>query len=175
MVATLLALSGGCGQLPTSAPPSGTAAAATGASAATGPSEQARMVCEPEAQDDIAVVLGVQPTTVGPFQYADGSSTCRYTYPQAGFTLVVQDLPDPAATTAAFEALAGQLGRVGQLDLTGPGSAFTTTGGSMVLRKDTKVLLVDVTDLPATFGNPAVPRAQAALLITKAVLGCWTG
>jgi hypothetical protein len=36
-------------------------------------------------------------------------------------------------------------------------------------------MLVDVTALPATFGNPPSPRADAARLIMKAVLGCWTG
>jgi hypothetical protein len=133
------------------------------------------MVCEPEAQEDIATLLGVQATAVGPLQYADRTSTCRYAYPNGRFTLAVQDLPDDAATTAAFESLAARLGRVDQLDLGGPATAFTTSAGSVVMRKDTKVLLVDVTDLPASFGNPTVPRAQAALLITKAVLGCWTG
>ena len=44
-----------------------------------------------------------------------------------------------------------------------------------MLRKDTKVMLVDVTGLPATFGNPPAPRADAARLIMKAVLNCWTG
>jgi hypothetical protein len=44
-----------------------------------------------------------------------------------------------------------------------------------VLRKDQKVMLVDVTGLPATFGSPPSSRADAARLIMKAVLGCWTG
>ena len=53
--------------------------------------------------------------------------------------------------------------------------AYTTNDGSIVLRRDTKVMLVDVTQLPGTFGNPPSPRGDAARLIMKAVLNCWVG
>jgi hypothetical protein len=36
-------------------------------------------------------------------------------------------------------------------------------------------MLVDVTGLPATFGDPPSSRGNTALLIMKAVLNCWTG
>jgi hypothetical protein len=36
-------------------------------------------------------------------------------------------------------------------------------------------MLVDVAQLPGTFGNPPSPRADAARLIMKAVLNCWVG
>jgi hypothetical protein len=132
------------------------------------------MVCEHEAQDDISVQLGVTPTHVGPLRFADHTTSCRYSYPDGAFDLSVQDLPDEPATTAAYDGLGAQRGRVADLDLPGA-SAFTTTDGSVVLRKDTKVMLVDVIALPTTFGRPPAPRAAAALLITKAILGCWTG
>lgn len=132
------------------------------------------MVCEKEAQDDIGTLLGVNPTQVGPVQYANHVTSCRYTYTDGTFDLSVQDLPDDPATVAAYDALGAHRGRVQNLDLPGA-SAFTTSDGSVVLRKDTKVMLVDVTGLPATFGQPPVSRADAALLVTKAVLGCWTG
>jgi hypothetical protein len=153
-----------------SAPPAPPPAAGT--ATPSGPSEQARMVCEPEARQDIAVALGVDATAVGPLRFADRTTTCRYAYPQGAFDLTVQDLPDDATTTAVYDELGRRGGRVQQFDL-GVAQAFTTTNGSVVLRKDTKVMLVDVADLPDPFGRPPVPRGQAALLVTKAILGCW--
>lgn len=149
------------------------AAGPTSAQADT-PSEQAQIVCRQEAQGDIGELIGVEATQVGPLQYADHVSTCRYAYPDGAFTLSVQDLPNDITTTDAYDALATKLGRVDVIDLPNA-DAFSTTDGSVVLRKDTKVMLVDVTRLPAMFGNPPIPRADAARLIMKAVLGCWTG
>ena len=143
------------------------------AQAAPGPSPQARQVSEDEAEEDIALTLGVKATTVGPPTYAAGTSTCRYTYPRGGFTLSVQDLPDVPGTARAYDAVGARMGHVQDIDLQGA-RAYTTTNGSVVMQKDTKVLLTDVTDLPDPFGTPPVSRAGAALLITKAVLGCWT-
>jgi hypothetical protein len=168
-VLTLLA---GCGQpsYPIGAPVS----AAPTAAPADVPSPQAEMVCQPEAQTDIQDLVGVVPTQVGPLQYANHVSTCRYAYSNGSFVLIVQDLPNDLTTTNAFDALAAKLGRVDAIDLP-DADAFSTTDGSIVLRKDTKVMLVDVTGLPTTFGSPPSPRADAARLIMKAVLGCWTG
>ena len=168
----LLAVLAACGQpsaatgpLPSPAPTSAPADV---------PSPQAEMVCQPEAQADIQDLIGLVPTRVGPIQYANHVTTCRYAYADGSFTLIVQDLPNDLTTTDAFNALAGKLGRVDSIDLP-DANAFSTTDGSIVLRKDTKVMLVDVTGLPATFGSPPSSRADAARLIMKAVLGCWTG
>jgi hypothetical protein len=138
------------------------------------PSPQAEMVCLPEAQQDIQDLIGVVPTAVGPIQYANHTSTCRYAYANGAFTLVVQDLPNDITTARTYETLAAKLGRVEKIDLP-DAEAFTTNDGSIVLRRDTKVMLVDVAQLPGTFGNPPSPRADAARLIMKAVLNCWVG
>ena len=132
------------------------------------------MVCEPEAQEDIEELVGVEATQVGPLGYANHTSTCRYVYPNGSFMLIVQDLSNDITTTRAYDALAAQRGKVDTIDLP-DAQAFSTTDGSVVMRKDFKVLLVDIKQLPATFGNPPVPRADSARLIMKAVLGCWTG
>ena len=44
-----------------------------------------------------------------------------------------------------------------------------------MLRKDNKVLLVDVSHLPARFGKAAAPPSEIAQAVGSAVLGCWTG
>jgi hypothetical protein len=175
-LAVLAALLAGCGgQSPPSVPQN---APSVGPAVVTAlpdvPSPQAEMVCQPEAQQDIQDIIGVVPTAVGPIQYVNHTSTCRYAYPNGAFTLVVQDLPNDITTARTYEALAGKLGRVDKIDLP-DAEAYTTNDGSIVLRRDTKVMLVDVTQLPGTFGNPPSPRGDAARLIMKAVLNCWVG
>ena len=53
--------------------------------------------------------------------------------------------------------------------------AFVTTNGSVVVRKDYKVLLVDTSGLPDRFGPFSANRAKTAIDVGVTVLGCWTG
>ncbi len=172
LAVVLAAVLAGCGQ--PSAPVGPLPSQAPVPTLADVPSPQAEMVCQPEAQQDIQDFIGIVPTTVGPIQYANHTSTCRYVYANGSFTLVVQDLPNELVTTRTYDALASKLGKVDSIDLP-DAQAFSTNDGSVVLRRDTKVMLVDVTQLPATFGSPPSPRADAARLIMKAVLNCWVG
>ena len=75
------------------------------------------MVCQPEAQQDVEELIGVVPTKVGPIQYANHTTSCRYTYADGTFTLVVEDLPNDLTTIKAFDALAGKLGRTDSFQL----------------------------------------------------------
>ena len=52
---------------------------------------------------------------------------------------------------------------------------FLTTDGMSIVRKDNKVLVVDVGNLPAPFGTPPMSRRDASLVITLTILGCWIG
>ena len=45
----------------------------------------------------------------------------------------------------------------------------------MVVRKDYKILLIDVTKLPAKFGVPSDVRGNVAINVAEAIMGCWTG
>ncbi len=171
IVAALAAVAGCGGEPAPVGPPPGQAPAAAAPDA---PSPQAEMVCQPEAQQDIQDLIGVVPTKVGPIQYTNHTTTCRYAYADGSFTLVVEDLPNDITTTRTYEALAGKLGRTTSFDLP-DAQGYSTSEGSVVLRRDTKVMLVDVTALPATFGDPPNSRGNTALLIMKAVLNCWTG
>jgi hypothetical protein len=173
-LAVLLAACGGQSAAPSGPPTGPSLGPAVVTALPDAPSPQAEMVCAPEAQQDIQDLIGVVPTAVGPIQYANHTSTCRYAYANGAFTLVVQDLPNDITTTRTYEALAGKLGKIDSIDLP-DAQAFTTNDGSIVLRRDTKVMLVDVAQLPGTFGSPPSPRADAARLIMKAVLNCWVG
>jgi hypothetical protein len=53
--------------------------------------------------------------------------------------------------------------------------AFITTNGSVIVRKDYKVLDVDVSQLPQKFGQPPQDRSNVALSVAATVMSCWTG
>ena len=100
--------------------------------------------------------------------------SCRYGYPRGSFVLSVKELSSWTQTYAYFHMLGGQLGDVGPLANLGQG-AFTTHDGSVVVRKDWKVLLVDISGLPAQFGVPATRAADVAVTVADVILGCWSG
>ena len=106
--------------------------------------------------------------------WIDHTYSCRYVYADGTFVLSVKELDDRAQTLQYFAALGTQLGRLPDSTALGPDS-FLTSNGSLVLRKDTKVLLVDVSHLPAQFGQPPAPPSQVSQAIGGAVLSCWTG
>jgi len=137
------------------------------------PSTIAKMVCAPEAQREIADALGVTAVVQEP-TWSHHRYTCVYRYPDGSFTLSVQELSSWAQTYAYFHSLGHSLGDTGSVRNLGQG-AFTTTHGSVVVRKDWKVLLVDDTGLPPTFGVPATSSADVALTIADVILGCWEG
>jgi hypothetical protein len=162
---------------------SGTGGAATGRSswaapapaAPDGPSASAQEVCSPDdGQKEIAAALGVTPTRVEPPTWQDHLYSCRYDYPNGSFTLSVKELPDEEQTIGYLDQLAAKLGKRAPLDGIGQ-TAFYTNNGSIVARKDYKVLLVDITRLPAQFGNPPAPPATNSRTIATVIMGCWSG
>ena len=138
------------------------------------PSVSAKMVCAREAQQDIAENVGMQDVLVTAPTWIDHTYSCRYVYPNGTFVLSVKELDGKAQTTDYYNALGTQLGRLPDSTALGPDS-FLTSNGSLVLRKDNKVLLVDVSHLPAQFGKSGSPPSEIAQAVGIAVLGCWTG
>ena len=137
------------------------------------PSAISKMVCASEAQKEIDEVLGVKavvptPTWVGHL-YA-----CRYQFPDGVLALSVKELSSWSQTTAWFHMLGRQLGDVGPLGNLGQG-AFTTSNGSVVVRKDWKILTVQISGLPPQFGVPPTTRADVADTVSDVILGCWAG
>jgi hypothetical protein len=137
------------------------------------PSRTAEMVCAPEVQHDIAEAIHTSTIEVPAATWNDALYSCRYLYTNGEVTLSVKDLANRASTSAYFRGLARTLGKDRDLGGLGEG-AFLTTNGSMVVRKDNKVLLVDVAKLPAQFGNPPVASRDIATTLGITVLGCWT-
>ncbi len=137
------------------------------------PSPIALMVCRPKAQREINEVLGVRATVNGR-AWVDHRYSCRYGYPNGSFQLSVKELSSWAQTLAYFHGLGAKLGDAESLANLGQG-AFRTSGGDVVVRKDWKVLLVDVSGLPPQFGVPPTSATDVAFTLADLILGCWDG
>lgn len=137
------------------------------------PSAIAKQVCDRTAQAEIASALGVRATVSTP-TWQDHLYRCVYSYPDGSFALSVKELSSWSQTLAYYHQQGTSLGVTRTLPNLGQG-AVQVTDGSVVVRKDWKVLLVDVTGLPATFGVPPSAREYIAVTIADVILGCWAG
>ncbi len=137
------------------------------------PSKIAIEVCAPEAQKDMKAALGLT-ATVTPKTWVDHTYSCPYDYPDGRFVLSVKELSSWPQTLDYFHSLGRQLGVTRKLANLGQG-AFQVTNGSVVVRKDWKVLTVDVTGLPARFGVPPTSSADVAVTVADVILACWAG
>ena len=138
------------------------------------PSVSAKMVCEHEVQTEIAGLVGEKPNQPIAPTWKDHVYSCTYHYKDGSFTLSVKELADRADTDAYFNGEAQKLGKTQNIAGLAQG-AFTTPNGSAVVRKDYKVLLIDVSKLPAHFGNPPDTRGNIALNVAATIMSCWTG
>ncbi len=137
------------------------------------PSSISRQVCQREAVNDIDSALGVEASVSTP-TWVDHRYACDYRYPSGTMALSVKELSSWGQTDAYFRSLAVQLGKSRSLQGLGQG-AFQTANGSVVVRKDWKVLLVDIHALPAQFGVPATSSGDVAVTVGDVILGCWAG
>ena len=131
------------------------------------------MVCASEAQKKFATVLGVKAVVTAP-TWIGHLYSCRYTYPSGYFTLSVKELSSWGQTLSYFRGLRSELGVDSTFPRLGQGG-FLTKDGSVVVRKDWKVLVVDDSGLPAQFGDPPTPAGDVAVTVANVILGCWDG
>ena len=122
-------------------------------------------------------MLGERATVSTP-TWIDHRYACTYAYPEAkptgSFEVSVKELSSWAETTAYYDGLGAQLGRTRDLESLGQG-AFQTTDGSVVVRKDWKVLLVDDTGPAGPVRGTAHQRRRVAVTVADVILGCWAG
>jgi len=139
------------------------------------PSVSAKMICETEAVNDIYdSATGVKTIAALKPTWVNHVYSCAYMYPAgASMTLSVKEVSDTAETTAYFDSLATKLQKTRTLTI-GQG-AFQVKDGSVVVRKDYKVLLVDITKLPANFGVPSASRGDVAINVAETIMSCWSG
>ncbi len=137
------------------------------------PSEIARMVCIPKTQREIAQVLGVRASVSTP-TWVDHAYSCSYHYTDGQFVLTVKELSSWPQTLTYFTAVGKRQGRTATVPNLGQG-AFQTANGSAVVRKDWKILTVDISGLPAQFGKPPTGRGDVAVTVADVILQCWAG
>jgi hypothetical protein len=137
------------------------------------PSGISRMVCSATAQREIAEVLGVRASVSRP-TWVNHAYSCRYRYADGGFVMTVKELSSWPQTLAYYSGIGHTQGRTASVPNLGQG-AFQTGNGSAVVRKDWKILTVNISGLPAQFGRPPTPRSDVAVTVADLILACWAG
>ena len=137
------------------------------------PSSIAKEVCQQKARNLISDVLGERATVSSP-SWRGHLYSCAYQYAEGDMVLSVKELSNWRQTYSYFDGLGKTLHKTMPIFQLGQG-AFRVGNGSVVVRKDWKVLLVDVGGLPPQFGNPPSDPAGVALSVAAVILGCWHG
>lgn len=137
------------------------------------PSEIARLACAPKAAGEIAQVVGAKAAVATP-TWAGHLYSCGYQYSEETMVLSVKELSSWTQTYAYFDQLARTLHKTTPIAGLGQG-AFSVRDGSVVVRKDWKILLVDTSGLRGDVGSPPTPPANVALNVAGVILGCWNG
>lgn len=137
------------------------------------PSSISKEVCSAKAQTEIADVLGVAAKVSVP-TWSQHLYSCDYRYKTGTMVLSVKELSSWNATFGYFDGLASRLHKVTTIYQLGQGG-FRVRNGSVVVRKDWKVLLVNVSGLPQQFGQPYSDVSGVALSVAGVILGCWSG
>jgi hypothetical protein len=173
LVAVAIAITG-CTKA-TSSPPASTQAATQAGPLPAGPvpSEIALMVCQKKAAGEIQDVLG-ETAVVTDRTWVNHLYSCDYRFKAGTIVLSVKELSSWKQTLAYYATLAKSLGNKTTLYDLGQG-AFQATDGSVVVRKDWKILLVNITGLPSQFGSPPTTSADVAATVAFIILGCWAG
>jgi hypothetical protein len=138
------------------------------------PSVSAKMICSTEARNDIASALGIaaKKVTKPTWDRKDHLYACDYVYPRGKVGLTVKEMSSGDETTAYFDRVKAKYGAAQKLEI-GQG-AWLLRNSDLVVRKDYKVLLVDVTRIPANL-IPAMKRSDVAINVAAVIMSCWTG
>jgi hypothetical protein len=131
------------------------------------------MICTPKAAAEIAQVMGTKAAVARP-TWADHRYSCGYRYSEGTMVLSVKELSSWSQTYGYFDQLAGTLHETTTVKALGQG-AFITANGSVVVRKDWKILLVDISGVRGQVGSPPKPPGELAIYVAQAILGCWAG
>jgi hypothetical protein len=131
------------------------------------------MPCRPKTQSELAQALGERATVARP-SWKNHRYSCTYAYRSGSYTLSIQELSSWNETFTYYRSFKRTMGELRPLANLGQG-AYQTKNGDVVVRKDWKVLLVDVGKLPARFGVPATAAPYVAVTVADVILGCWAG
>jgi hypothetical protein len=131
------------------------------------------MVCLPKTQREVNETLGVEASVSTP-TWVDHAYSCVYRYPDGQFKVTVKELSSWPQTLATFAGFGHEQGRSAGIPNLGQG-AYQTANGSVIVRKDWKILTVDISGLPEQFGKPPTSRGDVAVTVADLILACWAG
>ena len=130
------------------------------------------MVCGDEGQREIAQAMKLKTVQAVRSTWKSRLYSCQYQYRDGSIGVSVKELENDEETTKYFAAMQKKHGK--RASFSGVGDAgYITKNGSVVLRKDSNVLFVDVSKLPEKFGNPLRDRVVAAQTVAGALIDCW--
>ena len=117
--------------------------------------------------------LGTDPHTVN--DWADSTFTCTYHLDEGDLAISVQEAGTKASALEYFEAKQALAKDARPLEgLANLGfPAYETADGSAVFQKDSMILHVDASDLPATLGPDNITRNALAYQLSTTILACW--
>ena len=129
------------------------------------PSKSAKMICEDEAQTDIyEQATGVKTTSVTTPTWNDHVYSCDYVYPGGvKIGLSVKELVERSGDHRVLRLPRDEARQDDRRSKSLGQGAFQTEDGSVVVRKDFKVLTIDVSKLPGQFGVPPATRGDVAI------------
>jgi hypothetical protein len=142
---------------------------------ADGPSDAAKMVCGDQPMDRLTAILDLKqdPHTIN--DWADSTFTCTYHLDEGDLVISVKEARNKATALTYFDAMQALAKDAtpieGLANLGFP--AYETADGSAVFQKDSFVLQVDASGLPATVGPDAVTRNALAYQLSTTILACW--
>jgi hypothetical protein len=137
------------------------------------PSESAEMVCSEEARDDIDVSLGIKTKKITKPTWDEQNHVyaCEYVFARGKVRLEVKEMSSGDETTAYFDQVKREQDAVQELPGLGQG-AWVLDNGNVLVRKDYKTLIVDVSEAPKI---PAMRRSDVAVNVASVIMSCWTG
>jgi len=133
------------------------------------------MVCGDQPKERLRSILKLNsdPHTVD--NWADSTFTCTYHLAEGALVISVQEAADKASALKYFnamQALAKDAAPIeGLANLGFP--AYETADGSAVFQKDSFVLQVNASALPATLGPDSITRNALAYQLSTTILACW--
>ncbi len=146
-----------------------------GTAAADGPSEASLMVCGDQPMDRLVSILKLDSKPNTETSWADNTFTCTYLLDGGALKISVKEAEDQKAALEHFtveQALAKDAKPIeGLANLGFP--AYETADGSAVFQKDSFVLHVDSSAMPATIGPENITRNALAYQLSTTILACW--
>lgn len=142
---------------------------------ADGPSDAALMVCGDQPMDRLTSILDLDPDPHTVNDWADNTFTCTYHLQEGSLEISVQEAADQASALNYFDAMQALAKDATPIEgLTNLGfPAYETTDGSAVFQKDSMILHVDASDLPATLGPDSITKNALAYQLSTTILACW--